>query len=178
MDARNPLTLSESCNVAGISWLVMPALPLSRTARVSSSTNNGTPTARFTTASEFFVRLDGCAAFWTIGNEGCPAIRTEFAPFPIFCAGLARKPSRSRTRAGLTPRSRAPQILAPRVHLAVLDGEGRGISRRRPDFQDGIVFEPTSALLCLARAPGSGSPNATAPRPRLCGTIHRRRSPL
>jgi hypothetical protein len=38
--------------------------------------------------AEAFVRLDRGAAFWAEGNKGCPAIRTEFAPFPIIAATL------------------------------------------------------------------------------------------
>ena len=39
-------------------------------------------------SAEFFVWLDGCSAFCAGGEEGRPAIRTEFAPFPIFAAAF------------------------------------------------------------------------------------------
>jgi len=38
--------------------------------------------------TEFSVQLDGCSAFWAGGEERRPAIRTEFAPFPIFAAAF------------------------------------------------------------------------------------------
>src|SRR5262249_46831236 len=41
-----------------------------------------------TFTTEAFVRLNRCAAFWAGRDEGCPAIRTEFAPFPIIAAAF------------------------------------------------------------------------------------------
>ena len=46
-----------------------------------------TQTAAAFTAKAF-VRLDGCATFGAGGEEGRPAFRTEFAPFPIFAAAF------------------------------------------------------------------------------------------
>src|SRR5215470_14830509 len=37
-------------------------------------------------ATEAFVWLEWCAAFWTRGDEWCPAACTEFAPFAIITA--------------------------------------------------------------------------------------------
>src|SRR5229473_4318366 len=36
--------------------------------------------------AEAFAQLDGSAAFGARGDEGCPASRTEFAPFSIIAA--------------------------------------------------------------------------------------------
>jgi hypothetical protein len=38
--------------------------------------------------AEAFAQLDGSAAFGARGNEGCPASRTEFAPFAIIAAAF------------------------------------------------------------------------------------------
>jgi hypothetical protein len=39
-------------------------------------------------SAEFFIRLDGCAAFWASSDKSRSAIRTEFAPFPIVAAAF------------------------------------------------------------------------------------------
>jgi hypothetical protein len=41
-----------------------------------------------TFSAEALIPLDGGAAFWAGCDKGCPATRTEFAPFPIFAAAF------------------------------------------------------------------------------------------